>query len=1028
MTDGATGLVQPQKTADDESVFDAFISYSHSADSRLASSLQSGLHRFAKPWYRMRALRSFRDETNLMANPGLWSEIRKALLSSRYFILLASPQAAVSPWVDSEIEEWYEHKPRKNLLLVLTDGDLAWNGAENDFDWGRSSAVSKKLSKKFAEVPLWVDLRGVRRDEDLSLKNPKFADAVATLAAAIRGVSKDTLIGEDVRLQRRARSLARAAIATLTVLTAIASSTAYYAIVQKTVAENRLEQALVAQSHYLARAAEEYARAGDSETALGVILNALPSRTNQRPRVDEAVGVLQEILASDRQLEILVGHRNMLTYATFSSDGKRVFTVAEDRTARFWDTNTGIQLDEFRSAGEREKIAAISSDGKLILTTNDKGIGRLWDAAIKSPLLARFVHSRIINSAAFSHDNQHIITASADGTAVIWSVSGERLLTIRSDGSAFRSATLSPDEKYVVTTSDRSNMVLLWSLSKPARLIQSLRCHKDDALYADFSPDSKLIVTTSRDATACVWNIARLAIPLAVLKGHGEWVNAASFSPDGRRIVTASRDATVRVWDVATGGQITQLNGHSDSVTSVKFSPDGNFIVSASADRTARLWFLPAVQQTILEGHNSAVMTVAFTDSGDKVVTGSVDRSAIVWDALTGKSLWPIRGEYQVNDAEFSHDGKKIVLAMDRGIVQVTHVLGDPISLFRHSDNAETAAFLAGDQEILSSSRDGNAVIWNINSCSIGTCRASRYLSGHQGAVADATLSADERFVATSSVDHTVRIWNRRQGAPLSTILAHPNAVYSVRFSPDGTHIVTGSLDHTAAIWDWRHSRRLTILRGHTAGVNAVRYSIDGALIATASDDGTIMLWSAATGEQEATLFGHTGPVISINFSPDRIHLASASKDGTARIWRLPLQTVARSTPILGNVGLANTISWAWAAQYESLPQDLRKSLGLALAYPKPKDYMQAPPLFGAKGQQYESMAIAQSNETSRNRLLLSAMRYYALACDEAELLQWNSVRFRDWRYRRGSLARYFAREGRAADVARIMLRLAPIQ
>ena len=79
--------------------FDAFISYSHAADGRLAPALQSGLHRFAKPWYRVRALRVFRDEASLSANPALWSSITQALDESEAFLLLASPDAKASEWV-----------------------------------------------------------------------------------------------------------------------------------------------------------------------------------------------------------------------------------------------------------------------------------------------------------------------------------------------------------------------------------------------------------------------------------------------------------------------------------------------------------------------------------------------------------------------------------------------------------------------------------------------------------------------------------------------------------------------------------------------------------------------------------------------------------------------------------------------------------------------------------------------------------------------------------------------------------------
>src|SRR5256885_12127468 len=45
--------------------YDAFISYSHAADGRLAPAVQTGLQRLARPWYKVRALRIFRDDTGL---------------------------------------------------------------------------------------------------------------------------------------------------------------------------------------------------------------------------------------------------------------------------------------------------------------------------------------------------------------------------------------------------------------------------------------------------------------------------------------------------------------------------------------------------------------------------------------------------------------------------------------------------------------------------------------------------------------------------------------------------------------------------------------------------------------------------------------------------------------------------------------------------------------------------------------------------------------------------------------------------
>jgi hypothetical protein len=122
---------------------DAFISYSHAADGRLAPALQRGLEQLAKPWYRMRALRVFRDETNLSASPQLWQSIDDELAQSRWFLLFASVEAARSKWVAREVQWWLAKRGPERLLVLLTSGELAWDEAAGDLDWSRTTALAR---------------------------------------------------------------------------------------------------------------------------------------------------------------------------------------------------------------------------------------------------------------------------------------------------------------------------------------------------------------------------------------------------------------------------------------------------------------------------------------------------------------------------------------------------------------------------------------------------------------------------------------------------------------------------------------------------------------------------------------------------------------------------------------------------------------------------------------------------------------------------------------------------------------------
>ena len=209
--------------------YDAFISYSHAADGRLAPAVQTGLQRLAKSWWRIRALRIFRDETGLSVNPDLWRSIEAALRSSQWFVLFCSPEAATSPWVNKEIETWIETMPPERILPVLTSGTFEWDAELRDFSQD-SNAVPPTLRGQYGEMPHYLDLRWARSETQLDLRNSRFRGAIATIAAPIHGVTRDELDDEDVRVYRRARRLAQAGVALLVVLVCIASALGAWAL------------------------------------------------------------------------------------------------------------------------------------------------------------------------------------------------------------------------------------------------------------------------------------------------------------------------------------------------------------------------------------------------------------------------------------------------------------------------------------------------------------------------------------------------------------------------------------------------------------------------------------------------------------------------------------------------------------------------------------------------------------------------------------------------------------------------------
>src|SRR5271157_6046274 len=192
--------------------YNGFISYSHAADGNLAPAVQSALHRFARPWYRLRSVWIFRDKTGLAVTRSLGGMIEKALADSEYFLLMASPEAAASPWVQKEVDWWLANRSASHILILLTDGDITWNSGASDFDWSRTTALPPSLRGRMTQEPLWVDLRWARTEEKLSLRHTRFRGAILDLASTLLGRPKESLDSEDVRVYKRNRLAAYAAV------------------------------------------------------------------------------------------------------------------------------------------------------------------------------------------------------------------------------------------------------------------------------------------------------------------------------------------------------------------------------------------------------------------------------------------------------------------------------------------------------------------------------------------------------------------------------------------------------------------------------------------------------------------------------------------------------------------------------------------------------------------------------------------------------------------------------------------------
>ncbi len=692
-----------------------------------------------------------------------------------------------------------------------------------------------------------------------------------------------------------------------------------------------------------AEAASRHARAG--ELAAGVSTSLLlgdPDRAlllgHAALRVSQQGGNVSAAAfkaadAAQVALLGLVGHRDRVFATAFNSAGNRIVSASEDRTARLWDAETGVELRQFQGHQGLVRMAAFSREGRAVVTASDDRSARVWDVATGAQVGRFEGHNGPVITAMFHPDGTQVLTSSTDSTARLWDrrtgallatlsghaggvwastfdAQGQRVLTASDDGTAriwawdgrtatlafelkghagpIRSAVFSPDGQWVATASD-DRTARLWRAAT-GELVEELRSHHDMVRWVAFSPDGTRLVTASADKSARVWDVSRPQRPLLKLKGHQDWVLSAVFSPDSTRLVTTSDDRTARLWDIreakGKGALLTELRGHTAAVRGAAFSPDGARVVTASSDQTLRVW--SARKDTPLRTIDDLrdwIRNATFDTQGHRLVTTGADALTRVWDAQKEQVLAEFVNPSNASTltAAFDFDGRRVVTGSTDRQVRVWDVATSQLSLTLppQRDWVRVAVFSTDGSRILTANDGGQVSIAD------GVRGGAPYQtwSAHVGAVWAAAFSLDGRRIVTGGDDRTVRIWQVADGALLAELKGHQDKVLSVVFSPDGSLVASSSPDGTTKVWDVARSTLVTELTGHTGTVRSVMFSADGQRILTASDDETARVWRAREGVLLTELRGHQEGILAAKFIAEDRQVMTISSDKTLRLW-----------------------------------------------------------------------------------------------------------------------------------------------
>ena len=312
-----------------------------------------------------------------------------------------------------------------------------------------------------------------------------------------------------------------------------------------------------------------------------------------------------------------------------------------------------------------------------------------------------------------------------------------------------------------------------------------------------------------------------------------------------------------------------------------------------------------------MPGHTDAVLHVSYSPDGRRLASGGGDKAVRFWNVQTNMPQFTCLGHrHHVLCTAWSPDGKTFV-SVDRAgeIRQWDPKTGQQrgAALQGHTKWVTALAFepLHVDgtcRRLATSSKDHTIKIWDL---ALGTCETT--ISGHTDSV-ECVKWGGTGLLYTASRDRTIKVWavdgsGRSQQKLVRTLTGHAHRINTLALNCDYV-LRTGaselslsfsfssssSSSSSSAAAPAADELKAKALARYLAvvGMSAMPTGGEGATgerLVSGSDDFTMFLWSPQEGKTSTRLTGHQQMINHVLFSPDARFLASASFDKKVKLW-----------------------------------------------------------------------------------------------------------------------------------------------
>ncbi len=625
---------------------------------------------------------------------------------------------------------------------------------------------------------------------------------------------------------------------------------------------------------------------------------------------------LQDATQLDKAPIHLVGHYDMVWYASFSHDSRIVATASPDLTVLLWDTATGQKVDSIPlTAAARPPI--FNADDSLIFIPTGTQFPQTY-------YLYDVIHKQLTGLDGFAPS----VVFTEDGALVVDSRPNQNRVVIQHYRPGAEGFTHDDHE-----------------LSAP--ILTKLSYSLDNALSAD---GSIISIMDMNQQTLDLIDVASER----VITHLERLITSSQFTSDGHYAVVPTKDGIVVV-DLATGTSTT-LPIQQES----NYRLSGTWLVYINPTGQPVLRDLVSTQETALQTADIVVRDFAVNDGGIFIL-GSLgldqfDRSGAQIRSIESGGYVDQLVQSDHHLAYITGNGLTIIdlegkaASIDSAppaYIGAEAIFTDADTFFYETNSTQVIRLkisdlstqnvqlpnLGNDIQDVAFSPDGGQLAFSaansIRIVNAATGSIEQTFDMGAGWADKLVYTPDGRLLANTS-DNKIGVWDLKAGKRLNDVdFGVPISTFAV--SPDGQLLAVGNADgvSVATLQEaLAGSTVLTPLKGTVPqSLTSMTFSPDGRWLAAGFtydysggfDNQYLFLWDMKNhGEAKALENGYLGGAVSLAFSPDSKRIAAAG--GSVNVWAVnkpsePLYVI-RGNGSLASAGYSTDGNWLFSTDF----------------------------------------------------------------------------------------------------------------